>query len=448
MPPEDRRRAIVQAVIPLLAEHGSDVSTRQIAEAAGVAEGTIFRVFPDKAALFKAAAEEAINPADADRSGSSCDSRRRRPAGQGADRGRAGDRADAPGDAGDVRVRGHFIAHAKRGARAGAPTRRSRPARVPGRRPARAAAPPADLAVRAARRPARRPPETAALALRSLIFGSARAELRHRTRAHPRPDRRPAARRHSPEGTGLMLLRLIRTYLAPYRRWLTVVACLQFAATVAMLFLPSLNADIIDNGVARGDTGYIVRIGGVMLAGLARPDRLLDRGRLVRLAYGDGRRPRPARRPLPPGRVVLRARDGAVRCPVADHPRHQRRAAGADARADDLHDGRDGPDHDGRRHPDGDARGPRALVAAGRRRARRCSSRSASSSPGWSRTSASCRNGSTRSTGCCASRSPASGWCARSSASRSRPTGSGTPTTSSPTCPSRPAAGWRRCSRS
>ena len=62
-----------------------------------------------------------------------------------------------------------------------------------------------------------------------------------------------------------MLLRLIRTYLAPYRRWLTVVATLQFAATVAMLFLPSLNADIIDNGVAKGDTGYIVRIGGVML---------------------------------------------------------------------------------------------------------------------------------------------------------------------------------------
>ncbi len=62
-----------------------------------------------------------------------------------------------------------------------------------------------------------------------------------------------------------MLLRLIRTYLAPYRRWLTVVACLQFAATVAMLFLPSLNADIIDNGVAKGDTGYIVRIGGIML---------------------------------------------------------------------------------------------------------------------------------------------------------------------------------------
>ena len=62
-----------------------------------------------------------------------------------------------------------------------------------------------------------------------------------------------------------MLLRLMRTYLRPYRRWLTVIVVLQFTATVAMLFLPSLNADIIDNGVATGDTGYIVRTGAVML---------------------------------------------------------------------------------------------------------------------------------------------------------------------------------------
>ena len=62
-----------------------------------------------------------------------------------------------------------------------------------------------------------------------------------------------------------MLLRLLRTYLAPYRPWLSVIVVLQFTATVAMLFLPSINADIIDNGVARGDTGYIVRAGAVML---------------------------------------------------------------------------------------------------------------------------------------------------------------------------------------
>ena len=64
MSPDDRRRAIVQAMLPLLVERGDEITTRQIAEAAGIAEGTIFRVFPDKKALMLAAAEEAINPAD------------------------------------------------------------------------------------------------------------------------------------------------------------------------------------------------------------------------------------------------------------------------------------------------------------------------------------------------------------------------------------------------
>ena len=64
MSPDDRRRAIVQAMLPLLAERGDEITTRQIAQAAGIAEGTIFRVFPDKKALMLAAAEEAINPAD------------------------------------------------------------------------------------------------------------------------------------------------------------------------------------------------------------------------------------------------------------------------------------------------------------------------------------------------------------------------------------------------
>jgi AcrR family transcriptional regulator len=64
MSPDERRRAIVQAMLPLLVERGDELTTRQIAEAAGIAEGTIFRVFPDKRALMLAAAEEAINPAD------------------------------------------------------------------------------------------------------------------------------------------------------------------------------------------------------------------------------------------------------------------------------------------------------------------------------------------------------------------------------------------------
>jgi ATP-binding cassette, subfamily B, multidrug efflux pump len=63
-----------------------------------------------------------------------------------------------------------------------------------------------------------------------------------------------------------MLIALLRTHLAPYRRWLGAVVALQLVGTIASLYLPSLNADIIDNGVAKGDTDYIMRTGGWMLA--------------------------------------------------------------------------------------------------------------------------------------------------------------------------------------
>lgn len=62
-----------------------------------------------------------------------------------------------------------------------------------------------------------------------------------------------------------MLVRLLREQLRPYRRWLAAVVVLQLGGTIAALYLPSLNADIIDNGVAKADTGYIVRTGGWML---------------------------------------------------------------------------------------------------------------------------------------------------------------------------------------
>jgi ATP-binding cassette subfamily B protein len=62
-----------------------------------------------------------------------------------------------------------------------------------------------------------------------------------------------------------MLLRLLRDLLRPYRAQVGYVLLLQLAQTVATLYLPSLNADIIDKGVAVGDTGYIMRIGMLML---------------------------------------------------------------------------------------------------------------------------------------------------------------------------------------
>ncbi|MEV6969627.1 ABC transporter ATP-binding protein [Hamadaea sp. NPDC051192] len=62
-----------------------------------------------------------------------------------------------------------------------------------------------------------------------------------------------------------MLIRLLRKHLRPYRGDITLVVLLQFVSTLATLYLPTLNADIIDDGVVTGDTGYIVKIGGVML---------------------------------------------------------------------------------------------------------------------------------------------------------------------------------------
>ncbi len=62
-----------------------------------------------------------------------------------------------------------------------------------------------------------------------------------------------------------MLIRLLRTYLAPYRGLLVGVVALQLVGTMASLYLPSLNAAIIDEGVARGDTDFIWRTGGTML---------------------------------------------------------------------------------------------------------------------------------------------------------------------------------------
>ncbi|MFC4493148.1 ABC transporter ATP-binding protein [Streptomyces ovatisporus] len=63
-----------------------------------------------------------------------------------------------------------------------------------------------------------------------------------------------------------MLIRLLRDHVRPYRRAALLLVLLQLVQTSATLYLPTLNADIIDNGVVRGDTGYILRVGGVMVA--------------------------------------------------------------------------------------------------------------------------------------------------------------------------------------
>ena len=62
-----------------------------------------------------------------------------------------------------------------------------------------------------------------------------------------------------------VLIRLLRTYLRPYKKPITVQVLLQFVQTCATLYLPTLNAHIIDNGVVKGDTGYILSFGALMI---------------------------------------------------------------------------------------------------------------------------------------------------------------------------------------
>ncbi|MGJ5828175.1 ABC transporter ATP-binding protein [Streptomyces ossamyceticus] len=62
-----------------------------------------------------------------------------------------------------------------------------------------------------------------------------------------------------------MLIRLLRSHLRPYKKPIALLVLLQFVQTCATLYLPTLNADIIDNGVVRGDTGYILAFGALMI---------------------------------------------------------------------------------------------------------------------------------------------------------------------------------------
>jgi ATP-binding cassette, subfamily B, multidrug efflux pump len=63
-----------------------------------------------------------------------------------------------------------------------------------------------------------------------------------------------------------MLLALLRQYVRPYRRLVATVMTLQLVSTLASLYLPTVNATIIDDGIAKGDTATIVQLGGVMFA--------------------------------------------------------------------------------------------------------------------------------------------------------------------------------------
>ena len=137
-----------------------------------------------------------------------------------------------------------------------------------------------------------------------------------------------------------MLIILLRRHLRPYVRQVALVSALLFVQTIANLYLPNLNADIINNGVVKGNIRYIWTTGGLMLAITAGALGGRHRRRLLGVDDVDGRGPRHARRRLQPGATVLGARDEPLRHAVAHHPQHQRRPADPDLPADgaDRHD--------------------------------------------------------------------------------------------------------------
>lgn len=87
-----------------------------------------------------------------------------------------------------------------------------------------------------------------------------------------------------------MLIRILRDHLRPYKRTIALVGGLQLVGTIAALFLPSLNADIIDNGIVTGDTGYIIRTGawmlGVALVQIACTVAAVYFGARIAMAFG------------------------------------------------------------------------------------------------------------------------------------------------------------------
>ena len=114
--------------------------------------------------------------------------------------------------------------------------------------------------------------------------------------------RGPAARRGRP------VIRLLRKGLRPYWGRSSSSLVLLLVQAIANLYLPTLNADIINNGVVTGDTAYILEVGAIMLG----VTLIFVIASIVAVYWGsktlDGLRPRHARRAVPPRRELLPGR--------------------------------------------------------------------------------------------------------------------------------------------
>ena len=158
-------------------------------------------------------------------------------------------------------------------------------------------------------------PGRAALLLRTLVLGSPPPGCRRAHRLTPTQiadvlldgDPHPARRPDDRGGLNRCCSGSCKDYLAPYQRQLGLVVLLQFVGTMAALYLPSLNADIIDNGVVarRHRLHHPHRRHDARR--LAGADPVQHRRGVRRRAHRDGVRARPARRAVPPGRVRSRA---------------------------------------------------------------------------------------------------------------------------------------------
>ena len=148
-----------------------------------------------------------------------------------------------------------------------------------------------------------------------------------------------------------MLAGLLREYARPYRSLVGIVAALQVISTLAALYLPTVNAAIIDDGVAKGDTQTIMRLGGVMLAVSAL--QVLCAVAAVpfgsRTGMGFGRDLRWAIFDHVTGFSAHETARFGV--PVAVDPHHQRRPADPAAGSADVHDADHRADHVYRGNP-------------------------------------------------------------------------------------------------